>query len=100
VLAQAATKARNAQVARQVMRFLQDQQGAFVIVVKVLGRDDRDRQDFGIADLGQRVMTMTALLQQFIDDDKDRYNPRGVHKLLLKMGLVTFIFKESSVNAN
>ena len=75
------------------MRFLQKQQGALVIVVKVFGSNNSDGQYFSVADLRQWMVAMTAFLQQFINDDKDRYNPRGVHKLLLKVGLVTFIFR-------
>src|SRR5205085_5894090 len=47
VLVQATVETRNAQMTREVMRLLQEQQGAFVVIVEVLGRHQGDGQHFG-----------------------------------------------------
>jgi hypothetical protein len=98
---QAAVEARDTQVARQVVALSEYQQRSFVVILKILGGDDRDRQDFRITDLRKLMVLMTALCEQFIKNDKDRYNPFGVHRLLLKVGFDSTLFSGSQLmNAN
>jgi len=97
----AAVEARDAQVSRQVVALSEHQERALVMVLEILGGNDSDRQDFGITDLSKLVVLMTAFGEQFIKNDKDRYNPFGVHGLLLKVGFDSTLFSGSQLmNAN
>ena len=88
----AAIEARHPQRAAPLAQLAQEQQRPFVMMLKRARRDHRYRQHFGVADVRQFVRAVSAFRAQFIQNDKDRYNPFRVQRLLLKLWFVSPAF--------
>ena len=82
-LVQPAIEARDINPPRQIGRCAQDAHRAFMLILEVLGRHDRNQEHFRVRHLGADITVMVQPIHQRIDQHKSRYNPIGVPWFLL-----------------
>jgi hypothetical protein len=99
---QAAIEARDINPARQIVRLAQNTDGTFMMVLEVLRRSDCNENDLRVGHCklqlssqhvyrhpGSDITPVSKPLHQRVDQQKSRYNPIGVHWLLVVSDLVS-----------
>jgi hypothetical protein len=71
------------------------------MVLKAFGRH-HDRDDFGVRHDRQAMTLVPQVFPQIVRNDKNRYNPPRVHRLLLSRmtGCTTLLMKQEPMNVN
>ncbi len=67
---------------RNVVQAAHDADRTLVMLLKVLGRDNRNQDDLRVSHLCAHITPMTKPSQQGIDQHESGYNPIGVHRFL------------------
>jgi len=87
-LMQTTIEARDADPPRQIAAPVHDLHRPFVMTAKILGGDDRNRQNLGVGDLRPYITAMPQAFHQRVNHDKSGYYRASDRRLLLAMMLV------------